>query len=150
MIYGGLLLLVAGVIYVTKRSIAQALIALLASSMLAGLVTADVANLVVGMSPSWPKNLVTAAVRLVILLLPALVILTRSPKQSRDLLFKIIDSALLAVVIVALAGSTMAGLIKLDELSVQAYTLIIQNSKWLLVGAGIYGFYGLLKKPDEA
>lgn len=150
MIYGGLLLLVAGVIYVTKRSIAQALIVLLASSMLAGLATADVANLIAGMSPSWPKNLVTAVVRLVILLLPALVILTRSPKQNRDLLFKIIDSVLLAAVIIALTGSTVAGLAKIDELSVQAYALIIQNSKWLLVAAGLYGFYGLLKKPDEA
>lgn len=150
MIYGGLLLLVAGVIYLTKRSIAQALITLLASSVLAGLAAADVASFIASMSPSWPKSMVTAAVRLVILLLPALVILTRSPKQNRDFLFKIIDSVLLTAVIIALAGSTMAGLVKLDNWSVQAYTLIIQNSKWLLVGAGIYGFYGLLKKSDEA
>ena len=150
MIYGGLLLLMLGLIYVTKRSISQALVVLMASSVLAGLVTADLANLVVSMSSSLPRALVTAGVRLTILLLPMLVVLMRAPKISRDLLFKLVDSALLTAVIIVLAGSTVASVIKLDSWSIQAQTVIMQNSKWLLIGAGLYGFYGLLKKSEDA
>lgn len=150
MIYGGLLLLMLGLIYVTKRSISQALVVLMASSVLAGLVTADLANLVVSMSSSLPRALVTAVVRLAILLLPMLVVLMRAPKISRDLLFKLVDSALITAVIIILAGSTVASVIKLDSWSVQAQTVIMQNSKWLLIGAGLYGFYGLLKKSEDA
>ena len=150
MIYGGLLLLVLGLIYATKRSIAHALVVLLASSLLAGLVTADLANLVVSMSSSLPRASVTAVVRLAILLLPMLVVLMRAPKISRDLLFKLVDSALITAVIIILAGSTVASVIKLDSWSVQAQTVIMQNSKWLLIGAGLYGFYGLLKKSEDA
>ena len=150
MIYGGLLLLMLGLIYVTKRSISQALVVLMASSLLAGLVTADLANLVVSMSSSLPRASVTAVVRLAILLLPMLVVLMRAPKISRDLLFKLVDSALITAVIIILAGSTVAGVIKLDSWSIQAQTVIMQNSKWLLIGAGLYGFYGLLKKSEDA
>lgn len=149
MIYGGLLLVVAALLYLTKRSIALAMIVMLASSLLAGLVTADLANLITGVMPSWPKAVVAASVRLVILLLPALVVLTRAPKISRDLLFKIIDSGLLTALIIALAGSTLAGLVKLDSWSLQAHAFILANAKWLMIGAGMYGFYGLLKKSDE-
>ena len=150
MIYGGLLLLILGLIYATKRSISQALVVLMASSVLAGLVTVDLANLVVSMSSSLPRALVTAVVRLAILLLPMLVVLMRAPKISRDLLFKLVDSALITAVIIILAGSTVAGVIKLDSWSIQAQTVIMQNSKWLLIGAGLYGFYGLLKKSEDA
>lgn len=150
MIYGGLLLLMLGLIYVTKRSISQALVVLMASALLAGLVTADLANLVVSISSSLPRALVTAGVRLAILLLPMLVVLMRAPKISRDLLFKLVDSALITAVIIILAGSTVASVIKLDSWSIQAQTVIMQNSKWLLIGAGIYGFYGLLKKSEDA
>ena len=150
MIYGGLLLLMLGLIYVTKRSISQALVVLMASSLLAGLVTADLANLVVSMSSSLPRALVTVGVRLAILLLPMLVVLMRAPKISRDLLFKLVDSALITAVIIILAGSTVASVIKLDSWSIQAQTVIMQNSKWLLIGAGLYGFYGLLKKSEDA
>ena len=150
MIYGGLLLLILGLIYATKRSISQALVVLMASSVLAGLVTADLANLVVSMSSSLPRALVTAGVRLAILLLPMLVVLMRAPKISRDLLFKLVDSALITAVIIILAGSTVASVIKLDNWSIQAQTVIMQNSKWLLIGAGLYGFYGLLKKSEDA
>ncbi len=150
MIYGGLLLLMLGLIYVTKRSISQALVVLMASSVLAGLVTVDLANLVVSMSSSLPRALVTAVVRLAILLLPMLVVLMRAPKISRDLLFKLVDSALITAVIIILAGSTVASVIKLDSWSIQAQTVIMQNSKWLLIGAGLYGFYGLLKKSEDA
>lgn len=150
MIYGGLLLLMLGLIYVTKRSISQALVVLMASSLLAGLVTADLANLVVSMSSSLPRASVTAVVRLAILLLPMLVVLMRAPKISRDLLFKLVDSALITAVIIILAGSTVASIIKLDSWSIQAQTVIMQNSKWLLIGAGLYGFYGLLKKSEDA
>lgn len=150
MIYGGLLLLILGLIYATKRSISQALVVLMASSVLAGLVTVDLANLVISMSSSLPRALVTAVVRLAILLLPMLVVLMRAPKISRDLLFKLVDSALITAVIIILVGSTVASVIKLDSWSVQAQTVIMQNSKWLLVGAGLYGFYGLLKKSEDA
>lgn len=150
MIYGGLLLLILGLIYATKRSISQALVVLMASSVLAGLVTADLANLVVSMSSSLPRALVTAVVRLAILLLPMLVVLMCAPKISRDLLFKLVDSALITAVIIILAGSTVASVIKLDSWSIQAQTVIMQNSKWLLIGAGLYGFYGLLKKSEDA
>ena len=150
MIYGGLLLLILGLIYATKHSISQALVVLMASSVLAGLVTADLANLVVSMSSSLPRALVTAVVRLAILLLPMLVVLMRAPKISRDLLFKLVDSALITAVIIILAGSTVASVIKLDSWSIQAQTVIMQNSKWLLIGAGLYGFYDLLKKSEDA
>lgn len=150
MIYGGLLLLMLGLIYVTKRSISQALVVLMASALLVGLVTADLANLVVSISSSLPRALVTAGVRLAILLLPMLVVLMRAPKISRDLLFKLVDSALITAVIIILAGSTVASVIKLDSWSIQAQTVIMQNSKWLLIGAGLYGFYGLLKKSEDA
>ncbi len=143
-------MLMLGLIYVKKRSISQALVVLMASSVLAGLVTADLANLVVSMSSSLPRALVTAGVRLTILLLPMLVVLMRAPKISRDLLFKLVDSALLTAVIIVLAGSTVASVIKLDSWSIQAQTVIMQNSKWLLIGAGLYGFYGLLKKSEDA
>ena len=102
MIYGGLLLLILGLIYATKRSISQALVVLMASSVLAGLVTVDLANLVVSMSSSLPRALVTAVVRLAILLLPMLVVLMRAPKISRDLFFKLVDSALITAVIIIL------------------------------------------------
>ena len=150
MIYGGLLLLMLGLIYITKRSISQALVVLMATSVLAGLVTADLAKLVVSMSSSLPRASVTAVVRLAILLLPMLVVLMRAPKISRDLLFKLVDSALITAVIIILAGSTVASVIKLDSWSVQAQTVIMQTSKWLLIGAGLYGFYGLLKKSEDA
>lgn len=149
MIYGGLLLVVAALLYLTKRSIALTLVVMLASALLADLVTADLASMIIGVMPSWPKTAVTASVRLIILLLPALVVLTRAPKISRDLLFKIIDSGLLTALIIALAGSTLAGLVKLDLWSLQIHDFILNNSKWLMIGAGAYGFYGLLKKPDE-
>ena len=150
MIYGGLLLLMLGLIYVTKRSISQALVVLMATPVLAGLVTADLANLVVSMSSSLPRASVTAVVRLAILLLPMLVVLMSAPKISRDLLFKLVDSALITAVIIILAGSTVVSVIKLDSWSIQAQTVIMQNSKWLLIGAGLYGFYGLLKKSEDA
>ncbi len=149
MIYGGLLLLIFGLIYATKRSIAPSLVTLLASSLLAGLATADLANFISSMTSSLSRATLTAVVRLMILLLPAMVVLMRAPKVSRDFLLKIVDSALLTAVIIALIGSTLTSLIKLDSWSAQAQTLIMQNSKWLLIGAGLYGFYGLLKKPAD-
>lgn len=149
MIYIVMALLILVGLYLSKRQVGLALLVMLVMAQISGLLLADLVQLVRSAGFGLSLDVLTIGLKCLLVLLPTLVVLWRAPNHKRGLIWLAGESALMAGLLILFLQPQLTNLVRPDELGWQVVKLVNSYAKWLVVGAGAYGLYGLFKKSDE-
>lgn len=120
--------------FLSRRLIAMASLALCAGAVLAKLWTNDLTPLVAQAGVSITTPPLGSIVAVALTLLPALLVLAKSPKTNAKH-HKVLGSLIFAVLGVMLTYGAFSNAVILDEQSKQIVLNILQYEKWIITGA---------------
>ncbi len=146
MIYLLTLVVLALLLILNHKQLGLAMILAVATTHISQMVVPQLSKL---LQPSGSSQAyLTATIRILLVIVPALILIYRSNKRSRSIFKIVFEVTIFGLLLLALIGGDINSLIKLDDLSMAIFKISKQYQQFILVLAVTVGFWQVVVRDE--